>query len=208
MFEKSRFDILADYIASGCSMELTDEELDYYNALYAMVAIDRREGKDNAIAFLMHQPFGVERARARQMYAEAINLFHLPDKEIENDAYRAVIFDNLMKASLAVLQNASCAKDFEVYGNLQTQAAKIKGLMNPDPVKPKEPGEKPIVHYDLTPGAVGLPDANRNLLAAQIDGLRDIPAREKTRLRRDAGVEDVDIEEMLDDQEEKTKDYR
>ncbi|MDR0893530.1 MAG: hypothetical protein LBN24_13140 [Mediterranea sp.] len=206
MFEKSHFDTLLDYIASGCSMELTAEELEYYNALYAMVAINRREGKNNAIAFLMRPPFNVERTRARRMYGEAINLFFLGD-DIENDAYRAIIYDNLMKASLVVLQNVSSAKDLEIYGNLQMQAAKIKGLMNPDPVKPKEITEKQIIYYDLTPGAVGLPDANRNLLAAQIDGLRDISAREKTRLKRDAGIVDVDFEQMLNDQEEKTKDY-
>jgi hypothetical protein len=187
-------------------MELTAEELEYYNALYAMVAINRREGKNNAIAFLMRPPFNVERTRARRMYGEAINLFFLGD-DIENDAYRAIIYDNLMKASLVVLQNVSSAKDLEIYGNLQMQAAKIKGLMNPDPVKPKEITEKQIIYYDLTPGAVGLPDANRNLLAAQIDGLRDISAREKTRLKRDAGIVDVDFEQMLNDQEEKTKDY-
>ena len=44
------------------------------------------------------------------------------------------------------------------------------------------------------------------LLAAQIDSMPDIPSREKVRLKRDANVVDIDFEEMLDDQEEKTKD--
>ena len=56
------------------------------------------------------------------------------------------------------------------------------------------------------PEKVGLPSANRNLLAAQIDSMPDIPSREKVRLKRDANVVDIDFEEMLDDQEEKTKD--
>ena len=143
--------------------------------------------------------------RARQMYSEAINLFYLCDT-IENDAHRNMMYDNLMKAAHVVLQNATSAKDMEVYGNLTVQAAKIKQLDKPDPVKPKEMDEKPIKVYDLDPGAVGLPSANRNLLAAQIDGMQDIPVREKIRLKRDANIIDVDIEEMLDDQEEKTKD--
>ena len=183
MFEHSHYDTLQDYLASGCTLELTDEELDYYNALYALVGIDRKYGKDNAIAFLMHPPFNVERSRA----------------------YRAILFDNLRKAALAVLQNATTSKDMEVYGNLLVQAAKIKQLDKPDPVKPKEIKEKPIIHFDLDSLSVGLPSANRNILAKQIDGL-DLPEREKTRLKRDANVVDVDIEEMLDDQEEKTKD--
>ena len=55
MFDKSYFETLQDYLASGCTMELTDEELDYYNVLYALVGINRKYGKDNAVAFLMHE---------------------------------------------------------------------------------------------------------------------------------------------------------
>lgn len=205
MFDKSHFESLQDYIASGCTIELTSEELDYYNILYALIGIHRKYGKDNAIAFLMHDPFNVDRIRARQMYSEAINLFYLCDA-IENDAHRNMMFDNLMKAAQVVLSNAVNAKDMEVYGNLTVQAAKIKQLDKPDPVKPKEMTDKPIKVYDLDPTAVGLPVANRNLLAAQIDNLPDLSMKEKTRLKRDATIIDVDIEEMLDDQEEKTKD--
>ena len=204
MFDKSYFDTLQDYIASGCTMELTADELDYYNTLYALVGINRKYGKDNAIAFLMHEPFNVERLRARKMYSEAINLFYLNDT-IENNAHRNMMFDNLMKAAQVVLQNAVSSKDMEVYGNLNIQAAKIKHLDKPDPVKPKEIDEKPIKIYDLNPEAVGLDAANRQILAAQIDSV-DLPEREKVRLKRDANIVDIDFEEMLNDQEEKTKD--
>ena len=205
MFDKSYFDTLQDYIASGCTMELTADELDYYNTLYALVGINRKYGKDNAIAFLMHEPFNVERLRARKMYSEAINLFYLNDT-IENNAHRNMMFDNLMKAAQVVLQNAVSSKDMEVYGNLNIQAAKIKQLDKPDPVKPKEIDEKPIKIYDLNPEAVGLDAANRQILAAQIDSV-DLPEREKVRLKRDANIVDIDFEEMLNDQEEKTKDF-
>ncbi|WP_129616146.1 hypothetical protein [Bacteroides cellulosilyticus] len=203
MFDKSYFDTLQDYIASGCTMELTADELDYYNALYALVGINRKYGKDNAIAFLMHEPFNVERMRARKMYSEAINLFYLNDT-IENNAHRNLMYDNLMKAAQVVLQNAVSSKDMEVYGNLNIQAAKIKQLDKPDPVKPKEIDDKPIKIYDLNPEAVGLSSANRQVLAAQIDSV-DLPQTEKIRLKRDANIVDIDFEEMLNDQEEKTK---
>lgn len=204
MFDKSHFETLQDYLASGCTMELTDDELSYYNALYALVGINRKYGKDNAVAFLMHEPFNVERMRARQMYSEAINLFYLNDT-IENDAHRNLMFDNLMKAAQVVLQNAVNSKDMEVYGNLHMQASKIKQLDRPDPVKPKEIDDKPIKVYDLDPASVGLEAANRQILAAQIDSV-ELPTREKVRLKRDANIVDIDFEEMLNDQEEKTKD--
>lgn len=207
MFEHSHYDTLQDYLASGCTLELTDEELDYYNALYALVGIDRKYGKDNAIAFLMHPPFNVERSRARRMYAEALNLFYLNDT-VEREAYRNILFDNLRKAAQAVLQNATSAKDMEVYGNLLAQAWKVKRLDQPDPVRLEMPKEKPVKVYDLDPASVGLPSANRMALGRQIDQMDDLSEREKIRLRRDANIEDIDIEDMLDDTEEKTKDYR
>lgn len=63
---------------------------------------------------------------------------------------------------------------------------------------------KPIKIYDLNPEAVGLSSANRQVLAAQIDSV-DLPQTEKIRLKRDANIVDIDFEEMLNDQEEKTK---
>lgn len=104
------------------------------------------------------------------MYSEAINLFYLNDT-IENNAHRNLMYDNLMKAAQVVLQNAVSSKDMEVYGTLNIQAAKIKQLDKPDPVKPKEIDDKPIKIYDLNPEAVGLSSANRQVLAAQIDSV-------------------------------------
>ena len=45
MFEKSHYETLQDYLASGCTLELTAEELDYYNALYALVGIHRKSSR-------------------------------------------------------------------------------------------------------------------------------------------------------------------
>ena len=205
MFETSYFDRLQDYLASGCTMELTGDEMDYYNALYALIGIQRKYGKDNAISFLMHDPFQVKRARAREMYNEAINLFFANDS-VENNAHRNMMYDNLQKAAQVVLINAHSSKDMEVYGNLMIQAAKVKQLDKPDPQKRKEVNEKHIKIYMLDTQAVGIPQVNRQLLAEQIDSSPDIPEREKVRLKRDAQVIDVDIIEMLDDQETKTKD--
>lgn len=203
-FKKSHFAVLQDYIASGSTMELTAEEMEYFNALYALVGIYRKEGKENAVAFLTHEPFGCTPAVARRMVAECVNLFYLSE-QVENEAYRNLIFDNLQKASLVVLRNATSAKDMEIYGNLQKQAAAVKQLDKPDPVKSELPEEKPIKVYGLQPESIGLEAANRQELARLIDGLDTVTEREKTRLRRDAGIEDIDIEEMLHDQEEKTQ---
>lgn len=205
MFETSYFDRLQDYLASGCTEELLDEELNYYNALYAIIGINRKYGKDNAIAFLRHEPFNLALHRAREMYGEAINLFYTDDR-IENTAHRNLLYDNLIKAAQVILTTSKSSKDMEVYGDLIFKAWKIKQLDRQDPEKLEEPKEKPIKVYSLSSETVGIPSVNRQLLAAQIDNIPDIPEREKERLKRDARVVEIDFIEMLDDTEKKTKD--
>lgn len=207
MFEKSYFDRLQDYIESGCQNELTAEEQEYYNALYAVVGINRKYGKDRAIAFLMHKPFGCTRPRAREMYNEAVNLF-FADDTIENRAHRNMIFENLMKAAQSVLLSAISSKDLEIYGNLQIQAWKVKQLDKEDPVKRKEMKEKEIKVYTLDSDKIGIPRIDRTELAAQIDSIENLSERDRTRIKADAGVIDVNFEEMLDDTQEKTSAFR
>ena len=74
-------------------------------------------------------------------------------------------------------------------------------------MKLKPVDEKHNKCYDLSPESVGLPEANRQNMARQIDQMQDLPEGEKVRLRRDANIEDINFEEMLDDTQEKTKDY-
>lgn len=207
MFEKSYFERLQDYIESGCKYDLTVEEQDYYNALYAVVGINRKYGKECAISLLMHEPFCCSRPRAREMYNEAVSLFYTDDT-VENRAHRNMIFENLMKAAQAVLLSATCSKDLEIYGNLQMQAWKVKQLDKEDPVKRKELKEKEIKVYTLDSDKIGIPRIDRNLLAAQIDSIQDLSERDRQRIKADAGVIDVNIEEMLDDTQEKTSGFR
>ena len=92
MFEKSYYHVLQDYIQSGCKEQLTPEEQEYYNALYAIVGIHRKYGRDQAINLLMHEPFNCSRPRAREMYNEAVNLFFLDDS-IEIQAWKVKQLD-------------------------------------------------------------------------------------------------------------------
>lgn len=207
MFDKSYFERLQDYIQSGCKYQLSPEEQEYYNALFAMVGITRKYGKDRAISMLMHEPFNCSRPRAREMYYEAVNLFYLDDT-IEPAAHRNMIFDSLMKAAQAVLLSSTSAKDMEVYGNLLTQAWKVKQLDKPDKVKRQEIKEKDIKIYTLDSNLIGVPSIDRNVLAKQIDSIPDITENDRSRLKRDAMAVDINFEEILDDTQEKTESYR
>lgn len=204
MFETSYFDRLQDYLASGCNDELEEDELQYYNALYAMIGLNRKYGKDTAISFLRKEPFQLPLKRAREMYQEAINLFYTDDT-IENAAHRNLLYEELNKAALVVLKTARNSKDIEIYGNIKMQAFKIKQLDRPDEKKIELPKAKPLKLYALDSKAVGLESVDRNILAAQIDAIPDINDNERKRLKREARIVDIDIIEMIDDTENKTK---
>ena len=187
-------------------MDLTAEEQEYYNALFAVIGVYRKYGKECAINMLTHKPCNVPRPRARQMFYEAINLFFLDDA-VENRARRSLIYDNLMKAAQVVLNTAKNSKDMEVYGNLQVQAWKVKQLDKEDPVKREQPKEKPIKIYTTDSNKIGIPSINRHELEAQINNIVDISEKDRERLKQDAGVSDITFEEILDDTEDKTQDY-
>lgn len=141
------------------------------------------------------------------MYYEAINLFYLDDS-IEPAAHRNMIFDNLMKAAQAVLLSSNSPKDMEIYSNILTQAWKVKQLDKPDKVKRQEIKEKDIKVYTLDSSLIGVPSIDRTELAAQIDKIPDITEKDRTRIKRDAMAIDINFEEILDDTQEKTENYR
>jgi hypothetical protein len=192
------FSRLQDYLASGCTEILTPEEQRYYDALYAVVGVDRKYGKSAAVAMLCAAPFNVPRARARRMYAEAIDLFYADDS-VQRQAHRNLLYDRLTRAAAVVLDNATCAKDMEIYGNLLTQAARVKGLDKPDPPAPLSVPERTLIRYELTPEAIGLPAVDRRRLLRQIDAIEGISARDRHRLKQDAGVEPVEFADIVQD---------
>lgn len=201
-FKRSHFLKLQDYIQSGSTMELNDEEQRYLDILYLLNNMRRKYGKENAIAFVQHAPYNIPYRRSRQMYDEAINLFY-QDDNIEKQAHRNVLYENLMQAANVVMNTAKCPRDLEIYGDLISRAYKVKGLDVPElPKVPEQLYAKPIKIYSLDPKMISIPQADRNALADRIDNM-EIPEREKNRIRQEAGVEDVHFMELLDEQEEK-----
>lgn len=79
------------------------------------------------------------------------------------------------------------------------QQAKVLQLDQEEPqVLPPEQYQKQYRLLSLSPETIGLPPANRDALAAQIDSLV-VPDKIKKRLRMEAGIIDADILEIIDD---------
>lgn len=201
-FKKSHFDKLQDYIQTGSAESLSEEEQIYLDVLYLLNSLRRKYGKENAIAFIQRPPYSISYRRSRQMFDEAINLFYM-DEGIDKQAQRNMMFEQLMAAAAVVMQTAESSRDFEVYSDMLSRAYKIKGLDTPEPPRiPDGLYSKPIKIYSTDPRKISLMPADRNELAERIDAL-DVPEAEKRRFRQEAGVEDVNFLDILDDQESK-----
>jgi len=203
-FNKSHFDTLQDYIQSGSKQTLSDDEQKYLDVLHLLNTLNRKYGKENAIAFIQHPPINIPYRKAREMFDECINLFYSYDN-VEPQAHRNAMFESLLAAAKVVLITAKCPKEMEVYGDLMTKAYKIKGLDIPEPARiPEGLYKKPFKIYSLNPGAIGLPSVDRKALGEQIDQL-GISEVEKNRIRMESGVEKVNFLELFDEQENKVE---
>ena len=201
---KKSFEILQEYIETGSSKDLSNDEQIYIEALTMMFHMDRKYGKRRTVEFFTKPPFNLKHQRAKEMYDEAVNLFYL-DRKVEKRALRNKYAEQLEDAALMVRDTATTPKDFDIYNKLLMNAAKIQELDRPDPEKlPASIYSKPIRVVTLDTADVGLPPINRLELGRTIDDL-DIPASEKTRLRRDAMLEPIDLKRYLDELEEEGK---
>lgn len=201
-FSKSHFDFLQDFIQSGSKHDLNKDQQKYLDLLLLINNLRRKYGKENAISFIKCPPFNIPLKRARELYDECINLFYGYDN-IEKQAHRNEMYEELRSAAKLVLATAKNSKDMEVYGDLMTKAAKIKALDELDPPKiPEELYQKPIKVYSLNPGAIKLPMVDRKALAERIDNL-EISDTEKDRLKQEAQVTPIDFLDLYDEQEAK-----
>lgn len=199
--DKRLLDNLNDYVQSGSLNELKNEEALYLDALLLFAGMGRKYGRRKTVAFFTKHPFKLKYARASEMYDEAVNLFHA-DRKIERKALRHKYAEQLEEAAIIVRDNAASSKDWEVFGNLLTQAARMLNLDKDDPEKPPaEQFAKQIRYITLKPEEVGLHAIDRQMTARQIEVL-EIPERDKIRLRQDARIEHVNLEERLHELEE------
>ena len=201
---KKSFDILQEYLETGASKELSNDEQIYIEALTMMFHMDRKYGRRRTVEFFTKPPFNLKPQRAREMYDEAVNLFYV-DRKIEKRALRHKYAEQLEEVALLIRDTATTPKDYDVYIKAIDKAAKYQELDRPDPAKlPAAIYQKPIRVVTLDTADVGLPPINRLDLGRTIDEL-NIPVSDKTRLRRDAMIEQIDIKEYLNELEEEGK---
>lgn len=204
-FEHQRIlERLNDYIQDGKSIkDISVEEQLYIDSLIFIRDMDSIYGRRATVDFFVKH-FKLKHQRASEMYDEAVNLFY-GDRNINKKALRHKFADRLEMAANVVMSNAETSKDWEVFGNLTKQASVLLELDKPDVNKlPKELYMPSVRVFSLNTELVGLPNINRNELAAEIDSL-DQPESVKSNLRQDAMIEPINLSSKFDVIEEEYK---
>ena len=164
--------------------------------LTLIYSLDGQYGKRRTIKFLTSAPFNFSYDHASDMYSEATEMFYC-NRKISKEALRNKIADQFDALYIAARDAAQTSKDYEVAANILANKARALQLDKEDPAKlPAEMYVKPFRVLSLTPEAIGLPTVNRQELGRQIEGLV-APEMVKKRLKMEAGVTDMNVEEML-----------
>ena len=195
--DQGAFERIQDYIAEGSRGNLSQKEQVYIDLLTMIYSLDGQWGKRRTIKFLTSKPFSFSYEQASNMYAEAIEMF-FANRKVSKEAMRAKMADQYDTLYALAMQNARTTKDFEIAAGILSSKAKVLRLDQDDPQQlPAENYSKQFRVLSLSPEVIGLPRANRDELARQIDGIV-APEAVKKRLRVDAGIDDLDIVKLMD----------
>jgi len=198
--DEAKFNKLQDFLTSGGTVDLSNNEALYLDALRQIESLLYHYGTRKTISLLTKKPFNLGHTKARDMCDEAVNLFY-SSKNKNKKALRNKRAEMLEEMAIILKQNGKTAKDFEVAGDLIVQASKLQELDKADAqILPPEVYRKEMRIYMINPEQVGMLGIDRNEVAAQIDRLA-ITESSKIRLRRDALIEDViPLNEYFDEQ--------
>ncbi len=195
--DQGAFERIQDYIAGGSRGDLSQKEQVYIDLLTMIYSLDGQWGKRRTVKFLTSKPFSFSYEQASNIYAEAIEMF-FANRKVSKEAMRAKMADQYDTLYALAMQNARTTKDFEIAAGILSSKAKVLRLDQDDPQQlPAENYGKQFRVLSLSPEVIGLPRANRDELARQIDGIV-APEAVKKRLRVDAGIDDLDIVKFMD----------
>lgn len=193
------FEAIQDYFKNGGSATLGNQEQTYLEILQIIYSFDVKCGKRATIRILTRPPYNLSYDRARDLHAEAVELFNSGRKN-SKEAMRYHMADTFDSLYHLALEKATTTKDLTLTTSILEKKSRLLRLDQPDEERPDEKQYlKQNRLLSVNPESIGLPAADRDELAAQIDALDDIPAPIKQRLKMDAGIIDMDIQKILED---------
>lgn len=193
---KAEYEQLQSLIEKGEVKNLPEKVVAYYEQIdFIRCLYNKYESKSFIINAVTVQWPKLSKYQATNLYYECLNFFNL-DNKVKVEAWANIYADRLDNMARICYE----LNDFETARRLTMDAAGLRGVGKEKPPQvPDELLDRRPVFYTIRLKDIGLPEANRNELAALIDGL-DIPERERSRIRKEALIEDVPFEAVEDAQ--------
>lgn len=168
------------------------EKLDFIRALYTQM-----NSRSYIISAVRVKWPHVTWSVARNLYYESLNFFN-SDVKVSKEVWANVYADGLDVISSMAFEKG----ELDVAGKYKLEAARMRGVGKDEPPQvPEEIFNRRPVLYTMRMEDVGVEGVNRNELARFIDGL-DVTVKEKRKAKRDALIEKLNIEELLNDGDE------
>lgn len=167
------------------------EQVDYIRCLY-----NKYESKSYIINAVTLKWPKLSKYQATNLYFEALNFFNL-DNPVKVEAWANIYADKLDNMARICYE----MNDYETARRCIMDAAQLRGVGKEKAGEiPPELLDRRPVFYTIKIEEIGVPKVPRKNLAAFIDNL-DITEREKTKVRREALIEDVPLVLEQDEQE-------
>ncbi len=193
----SQFEQVAKYIESGCPGNLSDNEQLKLQTLQMIYAFNVHHGDRKTVRFLTRPPFSLSYELAKTVMSEAVEFFN-SGRQVSKASMRNHIAEAYDTLYHAILDTAKTPQEFAIAAGILDKKARVLQLDQPDVEKVAAAQYvRSFRVLTLNPEILGLPAANRDVLAAQIDAL-EVPLADKTRLKMEARVMDADIVKMID----------
>ena len=127
---------------------------------------------------------------AESLFNEVVNFYYITNNEVKTEAWKNIYAERLDNLFLLCFNT----NDFETARRCLIDAADLRGVNKEKPQQvPSEILDRRPIFYSMKPSDVGIVPENRDKLAAMIDNM-DVPEKDKSRLRRDAMIEDITFE--------------
>ena len=150
---------------------------------------NKYETKNFIINTLMSDVYGLSRYHATNIYFDALNFFY-SDNAVKQKAWENIYANHLDNLAYIAIEK----DDLDTARKCFLNAAQLRGAGKEKGREiPKDMIAKPVVIYTIDPEKVGIPQTDRKELAEFIDNIPEISERERVRLKRDAGIEEVKL---------------
>lgn len=182
-------DQLVKWLDTGQNRELPAEVITYLEQLELVRSMYSKYESQQVILNTMMNIFPeITRQRAVDLYHDSLNYFY-SNNEVKKEAWRNIYAEKFENAALVAWEQNL----METYRRCLVSAMDARGVKDDDKnIVPPDVLDRRIVIYQMDPRKVGLERANRTELATFIDKL-ELNEKEKTKLRQDAGIIDVEF---------------